>query len=143
MKTHIQSVATDLLWVLRSVESTPDGDIAWAEHCTRQQAAIVLLNLPRGKATSIDVLTEAVGIPIDVVSDIPVNGTAFYTTTGWRIHISSSLSPTDQVWVALHELKHVIDNPVRHRTKAEGFSAADFERLADYFADCVIREAQP
>ena len=63
MKTHIRSVATDLLWVLRSVESTPDGDIAWAEHCTRQQAAIVRLNLPRGKVTSIDVLTEAVGIP--------------------------------------------------------------------------------
>lgn len=143
MKTHIRSGATDLLWVLRSVESTPDGDIAWAEHCTRQQAVIVRLHLPRGKVTSIDVLTEAVGIPIDVVPDIPVNGTAFYTATGWRIHISSSLSPTDQVWVALHELKHIIDNPVRRRTKTQDFNAADFEYLADYFADCVMREVKP
>lgn len=142
MTTPTRSTALDLLWIFRSTESTPPGDRQWAEHCTRQQAVILSLSYPGRQIDSLDQLTEVTGICIDLIDDIPVDGTAFCTAHGWRIHISSSLSPTEQIRVALHELKHIIDNPVRQRGMSD-FTDADFEYLADYFADCVLRGVKP
>lgn len=134
---------TDLLSLLRSVESAPaDRDMAWSEHCTRQQAAILRLQSPAGRITDISDLTNVTGIPIDLVPNIPVAGTAFPTKDGWRIHLSAALNDAAQLRVALHELKHVLDHPLRMRPLADGLQGSDYEHLADYFADCVLAEAQ-
>lgn len=142
MTTHTRPATMDLLWILRSVESSPAGDLAWAEHCTRQQALILRLNQPGGRVTSINSLTEATGVPIDLIADIPVTGTAFHAHDGWHIHVSDSLSSTEQLHVALHEFKHIIDTPMRQRTDAGGFTNDQFEHLADYFAECALQEAK-
>jgi len=90
-------------------------------------------------------LADTIGIPISLMDHIPVRGTAFPTKNGWHIHISESLTPTAQLRVALHELKHVIDPPLRHNGKhrAAGLSDADYEYLADLFVDYVLAGHEP
>jgi Zn-dependent peptidase ImmA (M78 family) len=145
MKNTTQAPPRDLLSLLRSVESAPDGDLEWAEHCTRQQAVILQLASHDGEVTSLTSLADTVGIPISLIEHIPVRGTAFPTKGGWHIHISESLTPPAQLHVALHELKHIIDHPLRrkgqHRTA--GLSDADYEHLADFFADYVLAGHEP
>lgn len=143
MNTHPQLTTPDLLSLLRLVESAPaSGDLAWSEHCTRQQAMILLLQSPGGHVTDTSALTATTGIPIDLIDDIPVPGVAFPTSDGWRIHVAASLSPEDRLRTALHELKHVLDHPIRIRG-SNGLSRADYEHLADYFANCVLAEVHP
>ena len=107
-------------------------------HCTRQQAIILSLLLPGGHASTVAGLSEAVGIPIDVIDEMPVRGTAFPTQHGWRIHVAAELAETEQLRTALHELKHVIDHPVRGPGLGGGFTDADYEYLACCFADLVL-----
>lgn len=140
MNTQPHPAPPDLLSLLRLVESAPDeGDLAWSEHCTRQQAAILCLQSPSGHVTDLSALAATTGIPIDLSPDIPVPGTCFPTANGWRIHISASLDPEAQLRTALHEMKHIIDHPVRS-SGSTGLSNTDYEHLADYFADCVLAE---
>lgn len=136
---------TDLLSLLRLVESAPEnGDLAWSEHCTRQQAMLLLLQSPGGRVPSLTELAEVTRIQIDLVPDIPVAGTCFPTKDGWRIHLSSALNPPAQLRVALHELKHVLDHPLRTTgASAHGLHSHDYEHLADYFAECVLTGAHP
>lgn len=144
MKTTIQAPPRDLLSLLQSVESTPDGNLEWAEHCTRQQAVILQLASPDSQVTSLTSLADTVGIPISLVEHIPVRGIAFSTKDGWHIHISESLTPTAQLRVALHELKHIIDHPARTgRSGSAGFTDADYEHVADFFADYVLAGHEP
>lgn len=140
MKTHTHPAPKDLLSLLRVVESTPKGDLQWAEHCTRQQAVILRLQSPGGSVTDLAALAETTGISVDLIDHIPVPGIAFHTRTGWRIHVSASLSPPAQLRTALHELKHVIDHPLRARGNDGGLTAAEYEQLADFFADLVLSE---
>lgn len=144
MKTTTQAPPRDLLSLLRSVESAPDGDLEWAEHCARQQALILQLASPDGQVTSLTSLADTVGIPISLIEHIPVCGIAFPAKGGWQIHISESLTPLAQLCVALHELKHIIDHPARtRRSPGAGFTDADYEHLADFFADYVLAGHEP
>lgn len=145
MNIETHPIPRDLLSLLRVVESTPDGDLEWAEHCTRQQAVILSLQVPelRNHPVTLSALEQALGILIDLDDRIPIAATAFPTAGGWRMRISASLTPTAQLRAALHELKHVIDYPMRSRDGAAGLSAADYEHLADYFADYTLTELGP
>lgn len=135
MPTPTASPPTDLLSLLRGVESAPAGDLGWAEHCTRQQAVILLLQT--GRRVDLEVLAEALDLTIYIDTAMPVDGTAFWTRLGWRIHVSDALEPKAQLRTALHEIKHVID----HGMRAPRRSAKDhmhFEYLADLFAELVL-----
>lgn len=143
MQTTTSTPPKDLLLLLRLIESTPDGDTDWADHCTTQQAVVLRLQLPRGNATNLPMLSALVGISIEVLPDMPVDGSAFRAHGRWHIHVSASLNPAAQLRTALHELKHIIDHPMRRQTGAAGFSDADYERQAAFFADLVLREANP
>lgn len=128
----------DPLSVLRGVESAPSGDLDWALHCTRQQAVILSLLLPEGCATNLGVLAETIGVTIRLVDELPVPGTSFPTADGWQIHVNAALPAEQQLRSALHQLKHVIDHPVRGPGVRAGLSAAEYEHLADAFADMVL-----
>lgn len=138
MPTPTASPPTDLLSLLRGVESAPVGDLDWAEHCTRQQA--VLLLLQTGRKTDLESLARALDLTIYIGTDMPVDGTAFWTRQGWRIHISDRLDPAARIRTALHEIKHVIDHGLRasRRTPED---ALHFEYLADIFAELVLAGA--
>lgn len=143
MQTTTATQPRDLLSLLRLVESTPEGDAVWARHCTAQQSAILRLQLPGGAASDLTSLATTIGIPIEVIHGMPIPGTAFPAHGKWHIHISDSLNPAAQLRTALHELKHVIDHSMRRKANAAGFSDADYEHQADFFADLVLRESHP
>jgi len=135
-------IPRDLLSLLRSVESTPPGDLDWALHCTRQQAMIMSLQFAGGRPASLEQLAEAFAIPIQVREDIPIDATAFPTKDGgWTIHISASLTPSERMRQVVHHLKHIIDHPIRHHAGSEGFTAADYEHLAHAFTNMVLGAA--
>ena len=138
MKTPTLTAPRDLLSLLRVVESTPKGDLQWAEHCARQQAVILRLQSPGGEVADLATLAMTTGTQIDLIDHIPVPGIAFHTRDGWHIHLSTSLSPPAQLRTALHELKHVIDHPLRAGGRTSGLTVAEHEHLADFFADIVL-----
>ena len=141
MQTTTATQPRDLLSLLRLVEPTPEGDAVWARHCTTRQAAILRLQLPSGAASDLTSLSTTIGIPIEVVHEMPIPGTAFPAHDKWHIHISDSLNPAAQLRTALHELKHIIDHPMRRTDGGTGFSVADYELQANLFAGLVLGEA--
>ena len=145
MSTTTQLAQRDLVRLLRGVESTPSGDLRLSERFSLQQAEILKLLSPTGQVTDVLTLADTVGIPISLIEHLPVRGIAFPAKDGWHIHISESLAPTTQLRVALHELKHIIDHPLRAMRDGgpAGFSDADYEHLADFFADCVLADYEP
>lgn len=138
MPTPTASPPTDLLSLLRGVQSARAGDLDWAEHCTRQQA--VLLLLQTGRTTDLTSLARALDLTIYIDADMPVDGTAFWTRQGWRIHISKHLDPAARTRTALHEIKHVIDHGLRASRRSPE-DAVQFEYLADIFAELVLAGA--
>lgn len=138
----IKASPQDLLSLLRLVESAPAGNFDWTLHCATQQAAILRLHLPGGCAPrSLAALSAITGIRMQTDDGMPVPGTAFISHGHWHIHVSATLTPREQVRAALHELKHIVDHPAR--TASAALSPADYERIADQFADQVLREASP
>jgi Zn-dependent peptidase ImmA (M78 family) len=53
-----------------------------------------------------------------------------------HIHIRASDPVDNQAFTVLHELKHIIDHPLRRR--ATEFSSVDWEALANHFAMRVL-----
>ncbi|MDQ1039910.1 Zn-dependent peptidase ImmA (M78 family) [Streptomyces sp. V3I8] len=75
-------------------------------------------------------------IRVEHVTDIPIAGVSFWARNHWHIHIRSS-DPTEiQTATVLHQLKHIIDHPLRQ--KAARDSPIHWERLADYFTELVL-----
>jgi hypothetical protein len=74
---------------------------------------------------------------------MPMAGMHLPARGGWRIYVSDALSPSHQLRAAVHQLKHLIDHPVRTGSRPGGFSDGYFEILADHFADLVLGERGP
>lgn len=75
---------------------------------------------------------------IEYIDNLPVPGTAFWGNGHWQIHVRAG-DPVDvQAFTVLHELKHIIDHPLRGQPNSLG--NADWEVLADYFAGQVLAQ---
>ena len=101
---------------------------------------ILSLLLTEGRATSLAELGKSVGVTIQPVDGLPVTGTAFPTADGWQIHVDSALPASGQLFAALHQVKHVIDHPVRRPGVGADLTNDQYELLADYFAELVVGE---
>ncbi|HEX3778711.1 MAG TPA: ImmA/IrrE family metallo-endopeptidase [Pseudonocardiaceae bacterium] len=76
---------------------------------------------------------------IAVLDKMPVDSTSFWGNQHWHIHIHAGRLPSFHHFAALHELKHIIDHPLRQRLTT--FTDADWETVADYFAAQVLTPA--
>lgn len=76
-------------------------------------------------------------ILVEYVDAIPVPGIAFWAESRWHIHIRASDSTRIRESTTLHELKHIIDNPLR-RERSSMLSDIDWEVLANHFARRVL-----
>ncbi|MCA1605050.1 MAG: ImmA/IrrE family metallo-endopeptidase [Acidobacteria bacterium] len=125
------------LFALRSLAVEPSQPLAHLRHSADKQAAL-LRNMLMIPATEILThLSDLIpSILIDYVDDMPVPGTAFWGNGHWHIHIRASDPPDVQTFTAVHELKHIIDHPLRRQSNS--LSTAAWEALADYFAGQVI-----
>lgn len=72
-------------------------------------------------------------ILVEYIDEIPMSGISFWADDRWRIHIRAS-DPVDvRQFTILHELKHIIDHPLRQQ-QPDLFSNSGWEKLADHFA---------
>lgn len=75
-------------------------------------------------------------IQVEHVADIPVAGISFWARNHWHIHVRSTDSTENQITTVLHQLKHIIDHPLRQKTARD--SPIQWERLANYFTELVL-----
>jgi hypothetical protein len=76
-------------------------------------------------------------IRVAYVDDIPLPGISFWAHKQWHIHVCAS-DPLDvQQLTILHELKHIIDHPLR-RQHPNLFDDSGWEILAYHFGTAVL-----
>jgi hypothetical protein len=75
---------------------------------------------------------------VDYIDNLPVPGTAFWGNNRWHIHLRASDPADTQAFTVLHELKHIIDHPLRQQPNS--LDAARWEALANYFATQVLAQ---
>jgi hypothetical protein len=73
---------------------------------------------------------------IDTLDAMPVGGTSFWGNGRWHIHLRNGDPTGSHHFTALHQLKHIIDYPLRQRL--DTVKDADWESVADYFALKVL-----
>jgi hypothetical protein len=124
---------------LRALAPQPSASVAEAFGAAERQAQLLRELLPRYPGNQIaGHLTELIPtIRVVYVDDIPVAGISFWGHGQWHIHVRAS-DPVDvQTLTVLHELKHIIDHPLR-RNKPDLFSDDSWEVLAYHFAVFVL-----
>ncbi|HEX3786127.1 MAG TPA: hypothetical protein VHX38_41295 [Pseudonocardiaceae bacterium] len=73
---------------------------------------------------------------IDVLDAMPVGSTSFWGNEHWHVHLRQGDPIDAHHFTALHQLKHIIDYPLRQRL--DTVKDADWEAVADYFALQVV-----
>lgn len=126
-----------VLTTLRALTAGPPGSIADARDAADRQATHLRDLLPSASDQMAASLTGLVpSIVITSIDTMPVAGTSFWAGGHWHIHIRASDPTATQALTVLHQLKHIIDHPLRHQTTA--LSNVDWETLADRFAGRVL-----
>jgi hypothetical protein len=134
----IRDSGVGTLTALRTLAVGPVMSIADALSTTEAQAQLLRDQLPprTGQLGVTDLINLVPGILVEHIDDLPVPGTSFWADGRWHIHIRAS-SPVDfQFFTALHQLKHIIDHPLRRQ--ANSLSDAECEALANHFARHVL-----
>lgn len=75
-------------------------------------------------------------IRVEHVTDLPAAGIAYWAEHRWHIHIRTTDSPEERTFTVLHQLKSIIDHPLRLQTAK--FTAANWDSLANHFAQQVL-----
>ncbi len=65
---------------------------------------------------------------------MPASGSAIWDGTNWVITLNAAEHSLRQRFSLFHEFKHIIDHPTRHFIEDDEMA----ERVADYFAACVL-----
>jgi hypothetical protein len=132
------SVSAATLVALRALTEQPSQSLTDLLHAADQQAELLQNLLPSAPGHILEHLTHLIPtIRIDYVDTIPVPGIAFWGNDTWHIHIRTN-DPIDvQTFTGLHELKHIIDHPLR-RQWPELLRDSDWEGVADHFAAGVL-----
>lgn len=94
---------------------------------------------------------EMPGTPTEIVSalprvrierqfDMPVSGSAHWEAPFWVLRLNAGESDARQRFSLMHEFKHVLDHPFAGRLETSRSMSAEVmtERIADYFAACVL-----
>lgn len=132
------SVSTGTLAVLRALAIEPSQPLIHLLHAAGDQAELLRRLLPTSPVLILEYLPVLFpSIVIEYVDTMPVPGISFWGNNRWHIHIRTS-DPVDvRQLTALHELKHIIDHPLR-RQQPDPLTDGDWEALADCFAAGVL-----
>ena len=134
----IPARSSELLTILRS--------FATKEYVTMPQMLQVADEQAQFLFACLDVPTTQIPIrlaqlfpslAIHHVADIPMPVVSFWgKDKRWHVHIRAADPVSVQVYALLHQLKHIIDHPLRRRVN--GLSKAGWETLAHRFAEQVL-----
>lgn len=75
-------------------------------------------------------------ITVEHVTDVPIAGVSYWSGQRWHIHVRRSDAAKERAFTILHQLKRIIDDPLRRQTKR--FTESDWDALADCFARQVL-----
>lgn len=133
--------------VLRTLRSLmPVRDLTMSEAlqiAERQATKLLMLHDITAPGVPIEIITEQPRIRISQSYDIPASGSAHWDGQDWIITVNAAEYDLRQRYTICHEYKHLLDHPVRHRRlrlpASSTLTQADaIERVADYFAACVL-----
>lgn len=88
-----------------------------------------------------EIVTELPRIRVVRELGLPVSGAAHWNGRYWVIALCAEETPLRQRFSLMHEFKHIIDHTTRHiqyRETAYRSAHDQAERVADYFAACVL-----
>jgi Zn-dependent peptidase ImmA (M78 family) len=122
----------------------PSRNLKWDEaHSIAERQATLLLDLAGVSEPYVPqfIICNLPGLVVDWRPDWPHWGTSIETHDHWQIVIRSSSSKQRQRYSLAHELKHVLDRPVReqlwrHLPPEQRFDRS--ERLCNWFAACLL-----
>jgi hypothetical protein len=127
------------LTALRALAGEPSESLTGMLGAADRQAQLLRNLLPVLGDQIPTHLTELIPIIlIDYIDSIPSAGISFWARGQWNIHVRASDSVDCQTFTVLHELKHIIDHPIR-RQQPDLIRDVDWEMLADHFASRVLK----
>ena len=88
-----------------------------------------------------EIVTELPRIRVVRELGLPVSGAAHWNGRYWVITLCAEEPSLRQRFSLMHEFKHILDHTTRHvqyRDSAYGSAHEQAERVADYFAACVL-----
>lgn len=132
--------------VLKSLRSLmPHRVLSYSESKQRAELQanrlLSLHGVSRGPVP-IEIVSELPRLRVEQSYDLPVSGSAHWDGGSWVLTVNAAEFSLRQRFSVMHEFKHVLDHPTRHLT--HGDSRARFtsdrmsEKVADYFAACVL-----
>ena len=139
--TNIESVS-----VLKSLRALmPHRVLSYHEALQRaelQANRLLSLHGVSRAPVPIEVVTELPRLRVEQSYDLPASGSAHWDGGSWVLTVNAAEFSLRQRFSLMHEFKHVLDHPTRHLI--HGDSRARFtsdrmsEKVADYFAACVL-----
>lgn len=137
----IPARSSELLTILRSFATKEHMTMTRMLQAAEEQAQLLLscLDVP---TTQIPVrLAELFpSLVIHYTADLPMPAVSFWgKDKRWHVHIREADPATVRVYALLHQLKHIIDHPLRRGIT--NLSRADWESLAHRFAEQVLADA--
>lgn len=82
-----------------------------------------------------EAISELPRIQVVYEANLPSSGLSFWDGHNWIIVLDKNEPTTRQRFTMLHEFKHILDHPYKNRLL---LTETQNERLADYFAACVL-----
>jgi hypothetical protein len=138
--SHTTTLATGArtLSALRALDTNRAWSLTGALETATRQAELLRELLPDAASQLASRLTDLMpSILVEQVDGIPVPSASFWAHGHWHIHIRASDVPDEQRFSVLHELKHIIDHPVRSQHPTL-LSDGDWESAANHFATQVL-----
>lgn len=135
------TVSPGVLTALRDLGREPASSMGDMRRIAAQQATLLRELLPDPTRQAAAHLTSLVPtIAVDSVARLPVPGITYWANRHWYIHVREGDSADERAFTVLHQLKHIIDHPIRRATTA--FNSADWDALAEHFA-CRALACEP
>ena len=123
---------------LRALAPSRALTVAESYHLASRQARRLLVHL--GVVDPPVATSRLISIPrLEVVTrpDLPVSAFAKWIGTHWLVGLNSTEPVTRRRFSLAHEIKHIVDSPIEGDIY-EHLSHRDRERIADYFAACLL-----
>jgi len=140
-KNTTPTVTPGALTALRDLGREPASSMEAMRHIAAEQARLLRRLLPGLTRQSAAYLADLVPtVVVEHVARPPVPGITYWANHRWHIHVREDESADEQAFTVLHQLKCIIDHPLRRA--ATVFGDADWDALANHFASQVlIRES--
>ncbi len=133
-----QSVLATLRALVPGRPLTPNEALRVAELQANRLLAHFAID---GPSVPEEIISELPRIQIAREPGLPVSGAAHWTGSYWLITVNADEPTVRQRFSVMHEFKHVLDHTTKdflYRDRPSQTAAEQAERVADYFAACLL-----